>query len=591
MYQSTVQSRQTKKYRKGNHRRKVVVGRQCPWGLRKYLFHSFFFEGRYYNESFPSRVVTSTTFFIANKKGKRLMKQIRKLSLVISLVLLLVFTAGCTNNQQDKERATLVVGMECDYAPFNWTQVNQTEFSVAMPDGSFVDGYDVQIARKIADELNMNLEIKKIAWDGLEPALQEGEIDAVIAGMTDTKERRQRVDFTSPYYSSEMVIVVKGDSDLVNAKSIEDFKGRTITSQLNTLPNTVVDQIPNVKHATALGEYPALVMQLNEGIIEGVTAELPVAVGILATNPELKIVEFEEGKGFEIDPADTSVSIAVNKESKDLKNQINQVLSSIGEEERKQMMDDSVERIPATIEELSDNLFTASGQILKTYAPLFLNGIGVTLLLAFSGTILGLLIGLVVGGLRAVKMEERDSGFVKFIKRVVWVVTGFYVEVFRGTPMMVQSIFIYYGLKGLLNWSPLVAGIFVITINTGAYMAEIMRAGIQSVDGGQLEAARSIGMTPFQSMVSIVLPQAIKNSFPSIGNEFVTNIKDSSVLNIIAVTELFYQARSVAGTLYAFVPTYFVVALVYLCLTFPTTRLLDYIEKRMNKQKQGQGGN
>mgnify|MGYP002508452868 CR=1 FL=1 len=147
--------------------------------------------------------------------------------------------------------------------------------------------------------------------------------------------------------------------------------------------------------------------------------------------------------------------------------------------------------------------------------------------------------------------------------------------------MMVQGAFIYYGLKNIIHWDPFTAGIFVITINTGAYMAEIVRSGIQSVDKGQTEAARSIGMNSIQTMVYIILPQAIKNSFPSIGNEFVINIKDSSVLNVIAVTELFYQAKSVAGSLYAFVPTYFVVALIYLCLTFPTTRILNYIENRM----------
>ena len=116
-------------------------------------------------------------------------------------------------------------------------------------------------------------------------------------------------------------------------------------------------------------------------------------------------------------------------------------------------------------------------------------------------------------------------------------------------------------------------------------MAEIVRSGIQSVDKGQSEAARSIGMNNIQTMIYIILPQAIKNSFPSIGNEFVINIKDSSVLNVIAVTELFYQAKSVAGSLYAFVPTYFVVALIYLCLTFPTTRILNYLENRMIRKK------
>lgn len=502
------------------------------------------------------------------------------------------FTSPIEDLQEEAKNGTLVVGMEANYAPFNWTQVNGSEYAVMLEDGSFADGYDVQVAKRIADALEMHLEIRKMGWDGLEPALQAGVIDVIIAGMTDTEERRQRVDFTTPYYESDMVMIVRKDGDLVDASTLEDFTGKRILGQMNTLYDVVIEQIPDVDHATALEDYPAMIMQINNGLVDGLTAELPVAAGIVATNPALTYVEFEPGKGFDINMTDTSVSIAVNKSNPVLRDNIQSVLDTFTADEKKEMMDSAIERIPAAIDELSENLLVSSYQIFSTYFSLFLNGVQSTLILAFSGTILGLLIGLLIGGLRAVKIEERDSTLTKLSKRSIWLLTTIYIEVFRGTPMMVQGAFIYYGLKGVLNWSPMVAGIFVITINTGAYMAEIIRAGIQSVEDGQMEAARSLGMNAFQAMTSIILPQAIRNAFPSIGNEFITNIKDSSVLNIIAVTELFYQARSVAGSLYAFVPTYFVVALVYLCLTFPTTQILGYIERRMNQQNTTEiGGN
>lgn len=520
----------------------------------------------------------------------------KKITAILITILFLLTGCGSTktvdNTEKTYKNGTLVVGMECNYAPFNWTQVSSSDTAVMLEDGSYADGYDVQVAKRIADALDMKLEIKKMSWDGLEPALQANVIDLIIAGMTDTAERRQRVDFTTPYYVSDMVMVVKKDSELANAKTLKDFTGKTVLGQMNTLYDVIIDQIPNVNHATPLEDYPSMIMQLDNGLVDGLTAELPVASGIVATNPELTYVEFEKGQGFNVDLTDTSVSIAVNKDNSELKNKVQSVLDKFSDEDKKEMMDEAIERIPATIEELSDNLFVSAYQIFNTYAPLFFSGVQSTLLLAFSGTILGLFIGLIVGGLRATKIEQRDAKITKIIKRITWFITTLYIEIFRGTPMMVQGAFIYYGLKSVLDWSPLVAGIFVITINTGAYMAEIMRAGIQSVDDGQTEAARSLGMNSFQTMTSIVLPQAIRNSFPSIGNEFVTNIKDSSVLNIIAVTELFYQAKSVAGSLYAFVPTYFVVALVYLCLTFPTTRILDYIERRMNRQNTSEkGGN
>lgn len=507
-------------------------------------------------------------------------------TLLTSLLLICVLIVPSVPVQaEETTNGTFTVGMECNYAPFNWTQVNETSTSVPLEGGGYADGYDVTIAREIATSLGKELVIKKMSWDGLEPALQSGVIDAIIAGMTDTADRRKRVDFTDTYYESQMVLIVRKGDSLEKATSLADFSNKKVLGQLNTLYDTVIDQIPNVVHATALEDYPAMVMQLSTGLVDAVTAELPVAAGIIATNPDLTYVEFEDGKGFDVDLTDTSVSIAVAKGNTELKNAIDAYLDTLSSDDKKTLMNEAIDRIPATITELSDNLFVAAKQIFSVYAPLFFEGIGSTLILAFSGTILGLGIGLIIGAIRAIHVDHRDPFFIKGIKRLAWLITTIYIEVFRGTPMMVQGAFIYYGLKNVVHWSPFAAGIFVITINTGAYMAEIVRSGIQSVDKGQTEAARSIGMNSIQTMIYIVLPQAIKNSFPSIGNEFVTNIKDSSVLNVIAVTELFYQAKSVAGSLYAFVPTYFVVALIYLCLTFPTTRILNYIETRMNRKK------
>lgn len=503
---------------------------------------------------------------------------------VLVFMALLCFATVPVAAEGEETQDTLTVGMECNYAPFNWTQIEGNDTAVQLESG-YCDGYDVAIAQKIADELDKKLVIKKMSWDGLEPALQANVIDVIIAGMTDTADRRQRVDFSNTYYESDMVMIVRKDDELAKASKLKDFSGRTVLGQLNTLYDTVIDQIPNVKHAKALKDYPAMVMQLNEGLVDAITAELPVAGGIIATNSDLTFIEFEKGQGFDIDLTDTSVSIAVNKDNPELRDQINGVLQGISSEERAKMMEDAIDRIPATIVSLSDNLIVAAGQIIQTYGPLFLDGVKSTLILAFSGTILGLLIGLIVGALKAIKVEKRDSLLTKIGKRTLSILISIYVEVFRGTPMMVQGAFIFYAGRSVFNWDPFVAGICVITINTGAYMAEIIRSGIQSVDDGQSEAARSIGMTPLQTMIHVIIPQAIRNSFPSIGNEFVVNIKDSSVLNVIAVTELFYQASSVAGSLYAFVPAYFVVALIYLCLTFPTTRLLAYIEKRMNTRK------
>ncbi|MEG0329143.1 MAG: amino acid ABC transporter permease [Longicatena sp.] len=223
--------------------------------------------------------------------------------------------------------------------------------------------------------------------------------------------------------------------------------------------------------------------------------------------------------------------------------------------------------------------------ILQDSWPLFLYGIKITIILAIIGTLVGFLLGLVFGGIRAIKVEERDRGIVKATKRVLHAIVGFYVWFFRGTPMMVQAVFFYYMLLPILNWSPLTAGCCIISANTGAYMAEIIRAGIQSVDKGQIEGARSLGMSDAQTMLSIVLPQAVKNSFPSIGNELIVNIKDSSVLNVIGVIEIYFQSSSIAGTYSFWMQTFFNTCLIYLFLTTIATWILAYIEKRLNQTK------
>ena len=228
--------------------------------------------------------------------------------------------------------------------------------------------------------------------------------------------------------------------------------------------------------------------------------------------------------------------------------------------------------------------------IAQKYWPSFMLGVRYTLFLAITGTLAGLLIGLIVAGIRALKVEQRDSFLVKVLKRIFAFVSTVYIEVFRGTQMMVQAMFIYYSFRSTLHWTPIVAGVFIISINTGAYMAEIVRAGIQAVDIGQTEGARSLGMSSFQTMWHVVLPQAIKNSFPAMGNEFIVNIKDSSVLNVISVTDLFFQSSSVAGSIFKVQETFLVTAAIYLFLTYTTSRILGYIEKKMQPKQTGRAG-
>ena len=221
-------------------------------------------------------------------------------------------------------------------------------------------------------------------------------------------------------------------------------------------------------------------------------------------------------------------------------------------------------------------------KIVQDYWPNLLMACRTTLLVSLLGTACGFLIGLLIGGLRAIKLDFTASKTSRILKRIFDALAGLYITVFRGTPMMVQAVFIYYALLNIIHWSNIQAAVFVISVNTGAYMAEIIRSGIQAVDNGQIEAARSLGMSNAQTLKEVVLPQAIRNAFPAIGNELIVNIKDSSVLMIISISELMFSARSIAGTTFRFTEVYFIEACIYLFLTSVAALLLNWVEKRVN---------
>ena len=196
-------------------------------------------------------------------------------------------------------------------------------------------------AKIIADGLNRELVLVKTEWDGLIPALNAGKIDAVIAGMSPTKERKASVDFSDPYYESDLVIVVKKDSPYANAKSLQDFSGARITAQLNTFHYTVIDQIPGVKKQTAMESFPAMIVALSSGKIDGYISERPGAISAMESNPDLTFVEFEEGKGFETSPEDVAIAVALKKGNPDLE-AINKIISTITKEKRQEIMDNAI---------------------------------------------------------------------------------------------------------------------------------------------------------------------------------------------------------------------------------------------------------
>ncbi len=221
--------------------------------------------------------------------------------------------------------------------------------------------------------------------------------------------------------------------------------------------------------------------------------------------------------------------------------------------------------------------------IVAKYYPQLLSGVGNTMLIALTGTVAGLVIGLLTGIVRTAPFSR--NGFVRALHRILNAVIAVYVEIFRGTPMMVQAMVIYWGYAFATGGStlPLIpSGMLIVSINTGAYMAEIVRGGIISIDKGQFEGAMSIGMTHSQTMFKVIIPQVMRNILPSVSNEFVINIKDTSVLNVIGVTELYYFAGIIKRQSFETFQTYLVVCVLYFILTFTVTRLLRFVERKLD---------
>ena len=227
--------------------------------------------------------------------------------------------------------------------------------------------------------------------------------------------------------------------------------------------------------------------------------------------------------------------------------------------------------------------FSEVVKILTEYHGFLLRGVGYTMLIALTGTIIGLVIGLITGIVRT--SPKSKNPLVRFLLKIVNAVISIYVEVFRGTPMMVQAMVIFWGYAFMNNGDtlPLIpAGIFIVSINTGAYMAEIVRGGIISIDKGQFEGAYSVGMTHWQTMLSVIVPQTMRNILPAISNEFVINIKDTSVLNVIGVTELYFFTAKISKMTWAIFETYVVACVIYFILTFTITRILKFAERKID---------
>ncbi|NGW71191.1 ABC transporter permease subunit [Staphylococcus aureus] len=481
---------------------------------------------------------------------KCLIRFILVLGLLISSAMVYINPTAHAEQDQTwekiKERGELRVGLSADYAPmeFEHTVNGKTEYA----------GVDIDLAKKIAKDNNLKLKIGNMSFDSLLGALKTGKIDIIISGMTSTPERKKQVDFSDSYMMTKNIMLVKKDK--VNEyKDIKDFNNKKVGAQKGTEQEKIAQTEIENASITSLSRLPDVILALKSGKVEGAVVEKPVAEAYLKQNPKLGIsnVKFNE--------EEKDTVIAVPKDSPKLLSQINKTIKEVKD---KGLIDKYMTN--------AANAMNDDSGFISKYGSFFLKGIKITILISLIGVALGSILGAFVALMKLSK-----------IKIISWI-ASIYIEILRGTPMLVQVFIVFFGITAALGLdiSALVCGTIALVINSSAYIAEIIRAGINAVDKGQMEAARSLGLNYRQTMKSVIMPQAIKNILPALGNEFVTLIKESSIVSTIGVGEIMFNAQVVQGISFDPFTPLLVAAALYFVLTFVLTRIMNMIEGRLN---------
>lgn len=481
---------------------------------------------------------------------KCLIRFILVLGLLISSAMVYINPTAHAEQDQTwekiKERGELRVGLSADYAPmeFEHTVNGKTEYA----------GVDIDLAKKIAKDNNLKLKIVNMSFDSLLGALKTGKIDIIISGMTSTPERKKQVDFSDSYMMTKNIMLVKKDK--VNEyKDIKDFNNKKVGAQKGTEQEKIAQTEIENASITSLSRLPDVILALKSGKVEGAVVEKPVAEAYLKQNPKLGIsnVKFNE--------EEKDTVIAVPKDSPKLLSQINKTIKEVKD---KGLIDKYMTN--------AANAMNDDSGFISKYCSFFLKGIKITILISLIGVALGSILGAFVALMKLSK-----------IKIISWI-ASIYIEILRGTPMLVQVFIVFFGITAALGLdiSALVCGTIALVINSSAYIAEIIRAGINAVDKGQMEAARSLGLNYRQTMKSVIMPQAIKNILPALGNEFVTLIKESSIVSTIGVGEIMFNAQVVQGISFDPFTPLLVAAALYFVLTFVLTRIMNMIEGRLN---------
>ncbi len=445
-----------------------------------------------------------------------------------------------------RQSGELRVGTDATYPPFESAE------------GDSYSGFDIDLMEAIAREMGVRARFINAGFDGIFPALQNGSFDAVISSVTITDERKAAMLFSDPYYDSGQLIAVREETQGIDKP--DDLKGKTVGVQINTTAQYDLEKREGVT-VNKDNTIDLALLNLQNKRIDAVVGDAPV----------LKYMIFKSFRGLKTVGrrfTDEKFGIAVAQGNEALVAEINKALKNIKESGEYDQIHEKWFGEAAERAAQAEGVKT-SFQLVKQTLPLFLRGVWMTAKLALLSLLFGLPIGLLLSLARVQS------------SRLLKAPAALYVEVMRGTPLLVQLLFIYFVLPSFgINISPFWSGILALTLNSAAYIAEIFRAGILSIDVGQMEAARALGMSHAQAMRRIILPQTFRRVVPPLTNEAIALLKDSSLVYVVGLSELTRTGQEQASRHGAPLTMWVTVAVFYLLLTLPLTRIAQYLERR-----------
>ena len=446
------------------------------------------------------------------------------------------------------EGQTYVIGTDTTFAPFEFRQ-----------DGELT-GIDMDLINTIAEDQGFNVEIRSLGFSAALQALSSNQVDGVIAGMSITDERKEIYDFSEPYFESGVQMAVDRDDE--TTKGYEDLEGETVVAKTGSEGETYAKSIADEYGFTvkSLDQSATMYESVKSGSAVAVIDDYPVLAYGIAQNNGLKTVTDKVPGG--------SYGFAVNKgENTALLAAFNDGLAELkasGEYDKilNEYLADPSAAVPS-------NFFDLVAKSL----PALMTGLGNTLLVTAISFAVAMVLGLLFGFMKI-------SGNI-----VVRGISTSFVNIFRGTPLLLWAFMFYFGLPQLTGWdvSIWVAGVLTLSLNSAAYIAEIVRGGIQSVDPGQLEASRSLGLGYGKSMQKVVVPQAFKMMTPSLINQLIIMLKDSSLLLAIGFGELLYQGQQIYAANFRVTETLIIVGFIYFVAIMALTKLANFADRRFNK--------